>query len=88
MEEQNSGTWKVQAQPWLRGQDGFVFLQLEELQTEPRLHGMAKNKQTGSSAGTDSFLAGSSRRQDRETLNEIAPSPKHFNVFSRGETTD
>lgn len=49
---------------------------------------MARNKKMGSLAEIDSFLAGSSERQDRAMLNEIAPSPKHLNVFSRGEATN
>lgn len=46
---------------------------------------MAKNKQTGSLAGTDRFLAGSSERQDRATLNEIAPSPERWEMSSAEE---
>lgn len=84
-EEQTQGLGKFRHSPGLQGQDGFVFLQSQELQTEPRLHGMAKNKQTGSLAGTDRFLAGSSERQDRATLNEIAPSPERWEMSSAEE---
>jgi len=68
VEEQTQGPGKFRHSPGLQEQDGFVFLQLQELQTEPRLHGMAKNKQTGSLAGTDSFLAGSTERQDKSDV--------------------
>lgn len=46
---------------------------------------MAKNKQTGSLADTDSFLAESNERQDRATLTKITPSLQCWEMSSAEE---
>lgn len=86
VEEQSQGPGKFRHSPGCEGRMDLFSCSYRRYKLSPDF--MVWQRTSKREARLELTVSWQEAARDRAKLNEIAPSPQHFNVFSRGETTD